>query len=113
MNRFAYKNYARISADHVWDDLFTDPDLYNPEVEPKNGGWTIDGILDLLENPIVPSPIVMLGWFELLEQTELPKNSIHWTIVSNRILEVMHVTFTQNYIRFVFSSGLNLAIHMV
>jgi hypothetical protein len=90
MNRFAYENYARIDSDHLWDDLFTNPDLYNPEVESKNDGWTIDGLLDVLENPIVPSPIVMLGWFELLEQTELPTNSIHWTVVSNQILEVMH-----------------------
>jgi hypothetical protein len=85
--------YARIHQDDLWFDLWTDKKAYDCDYKLLNQGWPIDGILslgDLLEKPILPDSLVMFGWFDLLQQIDLPTNIVHWPIVSNRILAALH-----------------------
>jgi hypothetical protein len=96
--------YARIHADDLWFDLWTNKNAYDKDYKAANEGWPIDGILSLgvlLERPILPERLVMFGWFDLLECTDLPTNSVHWPIVSSRVLAVFH------------ELGMRLQVHQV
>jgi hypothetical protein len=84
--------YARLHPDDLWFDLWTDKNAYDRAYKEANAGWSIDGILslgDLLEQPVLPERLVLFGWFDLLEQTDLPTNSVHWPIVSSRVLSAL------------------------
>lgn len=85
--------YARVHRDELWFDLWTDKNAYDREYKTINQGWSIDGILslgDLLEQPVLPKRLVMFGWFDLLEHTDLPTNAVHLPVISSRVLAVLH-----------------------
>jgi hypothetical protein len=84
-----YDVYDRIDQDTIWNDLWTDNSLYDPEVEAANEGWGINSILNWNGEPKLPKQIIFFGWFDLLEKTELPSNHLGWTIISKRFLGVV------------------------
>jgi hypothetical protein len=91
-DRISDEEYARVNSDEVWRDLWTNINQYDSDFKSLNDDWSVAGILslgDLLSNPVLPEPIVMFGWFDLLNKTELPTNSVRWTIVSKRLLNLM------------------------
>jgi hypothetical protein len=90
--RISEEEHSRIDPEDIWEDLWTDVRQYDSDFKILNDGWSVTEILsigDLIEKPIVPDPLVMFGWFDLLKKTELATNSAHWKIVSNRLLHVM------------------------
>ncbi len=83
---------ARVHMDNTWDDLWTNTQQYDEVVKAANSGFPVQGIYSRqgwLDNPIVPSPLVVFGWFDLLEKRDIPKNNLGWIIVSKRVLTVM------------------------
>jgi hypothetical protein len=92
-NQISESEYGRIDSDDLWNDLWTNTDQYNEEVKSKNNGWSIEGIYyfrDIIPNPVLPSVIVVFGWFDLLQKTEIPTNNLSWIIVSDRVLKIIH-----------------------
>jgi hypothetical protein len=83
---------SRGNPNSTWNDLWTNLDLYNQEVEKNNNGWSIQGIVhfeDIIGVLELPSPIVTFGWFDLLKKTDFPTSNLSWTIVSKKFLEVI------------------------
>jgi hypothetical protein len=93
VSQLSQEAYSRVHSDELWYDLWTDKKAYNRDYKALNKGWSIDGILslgDLLEKPVLPECLVMFGWFDLLDKTDLPTNTVHWPIVSGRVLTAIH-----------------------
>jgi predicted XRE-type DNA-binding protein len=91
-DRISDEEHARIDPNEVWRDLWTNINQYDTDFKVLNSGWSIAGILnlgDLVKNPVLPKPIIMFGWFDLLIKTEFPTNSARWIIVSQHLLSVM------------------------
>jgi hypothetical protein len=81
------EDYKRKHPEDLWKDLWTDRLVYNQKYENENDithALTEIGIPKGLSDKIV-----MFGWFDLLEKTELPSNSLSWTIVSKNFLKVV------------------------
>jgi hypothetical protein len=91
-NSFFYiseEDRSRVPKDDLWRDLWTNANQYNEIIEKENDDWSIGGIIKVLSEPILPSPIVMFGWLDLLQKTDLPQNNIGWTIVSKHFLDII------------------------
>jgi hypothetical protein len=91
-DRFEDKEYSRIPSDEIWNDLWTNTNQYNEYVKPKNNGFPIEGIYSRqgwLDNPVLPEPIVMLGWLDLLVSCEMPYNNLGWVIFSKKIVSIL------------------------
>jgi hypothetical protein len=92
-----YESYSRINSEiELWRDLFTDVRPYNSEFESTEGDDYLDGLTRYPEQiRDLPKHIVMFGWFDLLEMTEMPTNDFSWTIISAKMLKVVkHLGFT-------------------
>jgi hypothetical protein len=88
-NALNEEDYERKHPEDVWDDLWTDRLVYDLKFREEND-MDISDVLDEIELPKgLPNKIVMFGWFDLLEKTELPSNSLSWTIISKNFLEVI------------------------
>ncbi len=92
LRNLSVKERTRIHPDNTWDDLWTNTQQYDEVVKVANNGFPVQGIYSRqgwLDNPVVPSPLVVFGWFDLLEKRDIPKNNLGWIIVSKRVLTVM------------------------
>jgi hypothetical protein len=93
VNRLETKDYLRKNSDEAWYDLWTNYQVYEEDInfdELNNSSGGIRGILnENFQVKGIPSPIVMYGWLDLLEKTELPSNNLEWPIASNRLLEIL------------------------
>jgi hypothetical protein len=82
--------YRRNHPDALWNDLWSDNRPYDDEVEAANDDYSIGSLLARIENPKgLPTQMVFFGWFDLLQNTELPSNRFNWTIISKRFLDVV------------------------
>jgi hypothetical protein len=88
-DRLPDEAYKRIHSDALWRDLWTDPKPYNDEVTSANDGWGLSDIFDKNGTVFSPKQVVLFGWFDLLTLTELPTNSLGWTIISKSFLDVV------------------------
>jgi hypothetical protein len=86
-----YEAYSRIDGENdLWNDLWTNVQVYDKEFEPTQGEYYLSGITNYTDPmAILPQKIVMFGWFDLLPLTEMPSDSFGWTIISKKILEVV------------------------
>lgn len=91
IDRLPYEAYNRIdSRIELWRDLFTDPYPYDEEFGTKNNGRSLFMRTDkTAEIRGISKYIVMFGWFDLLEFTEMPTNDFSWTIISKNFLDVV------------------------
>jgi hypothetical protein len=96
-NALEEQDLERSHPDDVWTDLWTDRLFYNQRFREENE-MDITDVLDEIELPKgLPNKIVMFGWFDLLQKTELPSNSLSWTIISKQFLEVVKQLGFTNY----------------
>jgi hypothetical protein len=87
-NYLTEEDYSRENSENLWDDLWTNIDQYDKEVKQNNSNYSIQKVYKWIENPIIPSPIVVFGWFDLLEKTDYPCNNLNWKIFSKRLLSI-------------------------
>jgi hypothetical protein len=88
-NALAEEDLERGHPEDLWTDLWTDRLMYSQELR-KSNEIDIASVIDEVEVPVgLPDKIVMFGWFDLLQKTELPSNSLSWTIISKRFLDVV------------------------
>jgi hypothetical protein len=88
-NTLDEEDFKRGHPEDLWDDLWTDRIVYESKFRTANE-MDIAGALnvtELLKN--LPNRLIMFGWFDLLQKTELPINNLNWTIISKRFLEVV------------------------
>jgi hypothetical protein len=83
------EDFKRSHPEDLWNDLWTDRLVYELEFEELNDMDFQRALNRSQELKGLPNKIVMFGWFDLLQKTELPINNLHWTIISNNFLEVV------------------------
>jgi hypothetical protein len=89
-NALEEEDYKRKHLEDVWVDLWTDRLIYESKFKEENE-MNITDVLDEIEIPKgLPEKIVMFGWLDLLQKTEFPSNSLSWSIISKRFLEVIN-----------------------
>jgi hypothetical protein len=85
-----YEAYSRNPESDLWRDLDTDPRPYNLIFESTQGQHFLNGVTNYVDEvKDLPKNIVMFGWFDLLQLTEMPNNDFAWTIISKRFLDVV------------------------
>jgi hypothetical protein len=82
-------DYKRIHPEGLWEDLWTDRLAYESEFEELNDMDFQRALNRTQELKGLPNKVIMFGWFDLLQKTELPSNSLSWTIISKQFLEVV------------------------
>jgi hypothetical protein len=88
-NALEEEDLERGHPEDVWNDLWTDRQIYNKKFREENDLDISHVLVETVKPKGLPSKIVMFGWFDLLQKTELPSNSLHWTIISKKFLEVI------------------------
>jgi hypothetical protein len=89
-NTLNEEDLKRVHPEDLWDDLWTDRLVYETALFKEQNGVDFQRLLNRnQEFKGLPDKIVMFGWFDLLQKTELPTNNISWTIVSKKILGVV------------------------
>jgi hypothetical protein len=85
-----YEAYSRNPESDLWRDLDTDPRPYSLIFESTQGQHFLNGVTNYVDEvKDLPKNIVMFGWFDLLQLTEMPNNDFAWTIISKRFLDVV------------------------
>ena len=85
-----YEAYERKPKTDLWNDLVTDIRPYDDEFETVSNSQSLF-MRTTKTNEIkgIPKNIVMFGWFDLLQLTEMPSNNFAWTIISKNFLNVI------------------------
>jgi hypothetical protein len=83
------EDFKRSHPEDLWNDLWTDRLLYSQDFKKLNEIDIVDVLIETEIPKGLPDKMIMFGWFDLLQKTELPINNLHWTIISKNFLEVV------------------------
>ncbi len=88
-NTLSEEDFKRSHPEDLWDDLWTNRIVYESKFRLANE-MDIAGALNAIK-PLqgLPNKLIMFGWLDLLQKTELPINNLNWLIISKRFLEVV------------------------